>query len=69
MNQLAHWILSIGECQPNLLEFIMEDEDYRNSLTKIETEYFMANYEKLLPPELSAKIIEELANKKDFHYE
>ncbi|PWY53849.1 hypothetical protein DGG96_20150, partial [Legionella qingyii] len=24
-NSLPHWILSIGECQPNLLEFIMED--------------------------------------------
>ncbi|MCW8472125.1 hypothetical protein OQJ19_15945 [Fluoribacter gormanii] len=66
---LPHWILSIGECQPHLLEFIMEDEDYRNSLTKVETGYLITNYEKLLSPGLSAKINEELTHKKDFHFE
>ena len=63
---LPHWILGIGECQPHLLEFIMEDTDYRNSLTKLETEYFITNYEKLLPPKLAAKIHDDLANKNDF---
>ncbi|WP_454782323.1 hypothetical protein [Legionella sp. WA2022007384] len=63
---LPHWILGIGECQPNLLEFIMEDTDYRNSLTKLETEHFITNYEKLLSPELAAKIRDDLVNKNDF---
>ncbi|WP_454784631.1 hypothetical protein [Legionella sp. WA2024007413] len=66
---LPHWILGIGECQPRLLEFIMEDKDYRNSLTKLETEYVITHYEKLLSPELAVTIHEELANKKDFPFE
>lgn len=50
--ELPHWILSVAECQPNLLEFIMNDEYYRNSLTNNEKLFLLNNYNELFNPEL-----------------
>jgi len=50
--ELPHWILNITQCQPNLLEYIMEDEDYRNSLTPSEKIYLLNNCKNLFNSKL-----------------
>lgn len=42
--QLPHWMLGIAECQPVLMPFLLNDNDYKNSLSPEEFEYLMQNY-------------------------
>lgn len=41
------WIISLPECQPELITFILADKDYRDSLTQDEFDYLIRNYPEL----------------------
>lgn len=44
---LPHWMLSLVEIQPNLMFFLLKDDDFRNSLRLDEFNYLTRNYPKL----------------------
>ncbi|ARH00378.1 hypothetical protein [Legionella micdadei] len=48
---LPHWILSVAQAQPNLLQPILEDQDYLESLSSSEISFLLNNHvEKLDDP-------------------
>lgn len=48
---LPHWILSVAQAQPNLLQPILEDDDYLESLSFSEINFLLKNhFEKINDP-------------------
>ncbi|WP_019215450.1 F-box protein [Legionella tunisiensis] len=41
---LPHWMLSLAECQIDLVAILLEKDDYKNSLSPSEFRYLVRNY-------------------------
>ena len=66
--QLPHWMLGIAECQPVLMRFVLNDNDYKNSLNPEEFEYLVQNYppikafvenHQIAPPSADASLLDD----------